>query len=68
MLIECIYCGFEFEAETGHRKICDDCFDKVYKLPKPPKKKPNPNEKLMEDVREAAKHNLSYGQWKGRKP
>ena len=62
----CIYCGEEFEAATTQKKICADCYTELYKAPQKPKPKKNPNSKLMEDVREATKHNLSYGQWKGR--
>ena len=64
----CIYCGAEFQSATWQRKICDDCYDVLYMSPKTEekKRKNNPNKRLIDDVREAARHGLSYGNWKGR--
>lgn len=64
----CIYCGADFQSATWQRKICDDCYEVLYMSPKTEEKKRrknNPNQRLIDDVREAAKLGLSYGTYKG---
>lgn len=62
----CEYCGAEFFAVSSKRKICGDCLMELYKSTKEKPKKSKANQKLLEEVREATAHNMSYGQWKGR--
>lgn len=65
---QCDVCGREFEPRHETDKYCNDCRVEMYKAS--PIKKPEPitsrNDKLMEQVREAAKLGLNYGQYKGR--
>lgn len=62
----CEYCGHEFFAVTSKRKICGGCLTELYKSNKEKPKSKKVNSKLLEEVREATAHGLSYGQWKGR--
>lgn len=67
MTRKCIYCDTEFEHPTWQRKICDDCFKKLYTSPKQEekRKKKNPNQALIDDVKKATALGLSYGTFKG---
>lgn len=62
----CDMCGVEFEAPNRMTKYCTDCQLDGYKSLKPEKAKTNPNQKLIDDVKEATKQGLSYGRYKGR--
>ena len=31
MLKECIYCGNQFEPDSGYRRMCPECYDVVMK-------------------------------------
>jgi hypothetical protein len=66
---ECEICGCEFKALTLGQKYCSDCNSGLYKsIANEEKAKPhkNPNQKLMDEVKAAAKAGLSYGNYKGR--
>lgn len=70
MELICKYCGESFithNYKTKKREICDNCIKNLYHSPTESKQKNGkPNAKLLEEVREATKHKLSYGQWKGK--
>ena len=68
VIVTCDICGVEFEAPHMKIKICNDCQLSCYKsLQNEQKAKPKKtNSKLYEEVREAAKMGLSYGQYKGK--
>ena len=62
----CDICGAEFEAPSRMFDYCPDCRG-LHSIPeKKEEKKSNPNDKLLEEVREATKQGLSYGNYKGR--
>lgn len=65
-VIECEYCGYDFEADTYMRKICDSCLKELYRSSKKNEKKENSNAKIIELVREASKLGLSYGEYQRR--
>lgn len=64
--LKCKMCGADFESWNSRRDYCRDCC--VLHSIHPEKRKSNydPNAKLREDVREATKQGLSYGNYKGR--
>lgn len=66
VILTCDICGVEFEAPNRMHKYCNDCLLDCCKSLKNEKPKTNPNQKLIDDVREAAKHGMSYGTYKGR--
>ena len=55
MVKRCQYCGAEFEARTGNKKLCDNCKGK--KRPKKEKKKPI---SVLEMSRIIEAHNRKY--------
>ena len=71
----CESCGKEFRELTKIQKFCSDCNYELYRSVKFEDKhnevkrprKNNPNQKLIDEVKEATKLNLSYGVYKGRK-
>lgn len=67
VILTCDMCGVEFEAPNKMAKYCTDCQLDGCKSIKHEKRKTNPNQKLIDDVREATKSGLSYGNYKGRK-
>ena len=65
----CEICGVEFNARNKANIRCFDCSAEVYKSVnpyKPTKKKYSPNQRIIDDVKEAEKLHLSYGKYKGR--
>ena len=63
---ECEICGLEFRALTLGQKYCPDCNEGMYKSIKPEQPKRNPNQRLLDEVKAAAKAGVSYGKYKGR--
>ena len=68
MKLECINCGDEFEHFNKMRRFCPKChwLRSQNTEEQPKRRKGNPNQKLIDEVREASKLGLSYGQYKGR--
>lgn len=57
MVKRCQYCGKEFEARTGNKKLCDNC--KGFKVSDKPKAKKPISVTEMAAIIE--KHNRKYG-------
>ena len=51
---------------TLGQKYCRDCHEELYRSIKPEQHKRNPNQRLIDEVKAAAKAGLSYGNYKGR--
>jgi uncharacterized Zn finger protein (UPF0148 family) len=68
---DCEICGLAFKALTLGQKYCPECSNEMYKSSagsneEKAKPKKNPNQKLIDEVKAAAKAGLSYGNYKGR--
>ena len=63
----CEICGCEFKPLTLVQKYCSDCHEELYRSIKPEQPKRNPNQRLIDEVKAAAKAGLSYGNYMGRK-
>ena len=66
----CDVCGLEFQARNEYDKYCNECRLTMHKAVRPeekPKQITKFNTKIVEQVREAMKLGLSYGQYMGRK-
>ena len=62
----CEICGEEFNALTMNQKICRTFNAELYTSPRKNKKKYKElHSKLLKDVKDADKHGVSYGTWKG---
>lgn len=64
----CDVCGRPFETRKWSKMYCGECMltmHKATKLEEKPKESNN-NQKILEQVREATKLHLSYGQYVGR--
>ena len=70
---ECEICGAEYKTLSLGRKYCPSCRAGLFistknEEPKqePKRRKSNPNQKIFDEVRAAAKLGISYGNYKGR--
>ena len=63
----CHICGEEFEARNKFNTVCNICRLDMYRAQKQQsKEKTHVNQKIIDQVKEATKLGLSYGQFKGR--
>ena len=69
-LKECEICGCYYRVRTLGQKYCSSCNEELFRSYKNEQKArqphKNPNQKLMDEVRAAAKAGLTYGNYKGR--
>lgn len=62
----CEICDELFDVLTMNTKICPTCNAELYTSPRKDKKKHKElHSKLLKDVKDADKHGVSYGKWKG---
>lgn len=67
MKLECKLCGAEFTDAHGYKMYCPDCCQLHSLQPTKQEKKNDPNKRLIDEVKEATRRGLSYGNYMGRK-